>query len=116
MKKNRILENQSILYTLQTADPKLSRAIIKNSRPEIVELLCEIIYNILRGNVKLTPKIQSKLKQYKRKLRCMVCRKRSISSKRKILNQKGGAVFLPLILGSVLSGLAGSIADKFLNK
>lgn len=46
----------------------------------------------------------------------MVCRKRSISSKRRVLNQKGGGVFIPLIIGSVLSGLAGSLADKILDK
>lgn len=116
MKKSKTLVNRSILYTLQNAEPKLFNAVIKNCKSNLIRLLCEIVYNILRGNVKLKPNILNKLRQYKKELRCMVCRKRSISSKRRVLNQKGGGVFIPLIIGSVLSGLANSLADKIFDK
>lgn len=115
-RKSKTPVNRSILLTLQAAEPKLFKAIIKGASPNVIKIICEIIYNILRGNVELKPEIRRKLKQYKKELRCMVCRKHSLTSKRRVLNQKGGGVFLPLIIGSVLSGLAGSLADKILDK
>lgn len=113
---NRIQENQSILYLLQTADPKLFKAIIKNSNPELIKVICEIIFNILRGNVQLNANIVEKLRNYKKSLRCIACRKHSLSTKRRILIQKGGGAFLPIIIGSVLSGLTTSLIDKFFAK
>lgn len=108
--------NRSILYSLQSAKPKLFKAIIQNSNPELITIICEIIFNVLRGNVQLNGRIRNKLKQYKKVLRCIACPKQSIASKRRLINQKGGGVFLPIIIGSVLSGLIGSLSDKLLKK
>lgn len=115
-KKNKLRANHSILLTLQNAKPKLLKAIVKESSPTLIKLLCEFIYNILRGNVQLNAGVQKKLRQYKKELRCMVCRKRSLAAKRHILIQRGGGIFLPLVIGSVLSGLTGSLTDKILSK
>ena len=90
------------------------KAIVKNGDSELINTFCEIILNILRGNVPITKATKKKLLKYtKRVLRCVICRKRSIAKKRKIFIQKGAGL-LPLIIASVLSGLAGSVADKFL--
>lgn len=111
----RLQTNQYILYTLLTAKPKLSKAIIKNADPELIHSLCEIVHNILNGNVQLNKTLKRKLKRYKKELRRIVCPKRSVNIKRRIFVQKG-AGFIPLILGSVLSGIASSIADKYFKK
>lgn len=116
MKKTKIQANRSILYALQAGEPKLNRAIIQNVSPTIIKIICEIIYNILQGNVKLDSKTRKQLEKYKRQLRCLVCRKRSLAAKRRILNQKGGAAFLPVIIARVLPYLIGALGDKILNK
>lgn len=70
--------------------------------------------NVLRGNVQLNTTVKSKLKQYKKVLRCMACPKQSVTSKRRLITQKGGGAFLPIIIGSVLSGLVSSLGEKLL--
>lgn len=111
----RIRANKFLLYALQSAKPKLFKSIIENSDRGLILAICEIIYNVLRGNVRLNNRTKNKLKRYKKVLRCIACPKQSISSKRRIIKQKGGGVILPLIIGSVLSGLVSSLGDKFLN-
>lgn len=113
---SRIRENKSLLYSLQSAKPKLFKSIIENSNRELILAICEIIFNILQGNVQLNTHVRDKLKRYKKTLRCIACPKQSISSKRRLLIQKGGGAFLPIIIGSVLSGLISSFSDKLLNK
>lgn len=88
----------------------MRKALIKASSPEVIKTLCEISLNTLNGNNKITKFCKSKLKKYKRELRDLACSKIKLSRKRKILVQKGG--FLPILIGSVLSGLIGQIINK----
>lgn len=99
-----------MLYVLKNADTKLRKAILKNASPEIIKTLCEISYNTLIGNHKICHKTKRRLFSYKRELRKLSCPKRSVSSKRKILIQKGG--FLPALIGSLLSGVIASYLNK----
>lgn len=87
---------------------------MKNADANLIKTICEIIHNILRGNVNLKPETRSALEKYKKELRCLACTKRNTQKKRKIIIQKG-AGFVPLIIGSILSSLAGSIADRLIN-
>lgn len=106
----RLKENKYLLYTLRKADPRLRKAIIKNSNSDFIKTLSEISLNLLNGNVEHTPHLKNQLKKYKKNLRCLACSKRSIKSKRNILVQKGG--FIPILLGSILSGLIGQLLQN----
>jgi len=85
----------------------LREAIIKN--PNVLKALTEISYNILRGNIKLSPITTAQLQRYKKTLRQLASRKTTCTHKRHLINQCGGGAFLPLILGPVISMLAGSL-------
>lgn len=98
-----------MLYALTKANPKLRNAIIKLGDPELVKTICEIALNTLNGNNPVGNKMKKKLARYKRDIRCVACSKRSLKSKRKILVQKGG--FLPLLIGTVLSGILSTLFD-----
>lgn len=95
---------------LKTAKPKLRAAILKNVESNVIQAINEIAYNTLNGNNKLNNKTKKHLKKYKNEIRCLSCPKRSISSKRKVLIQKGG--FLPTLIASVLSGIIGKIIEN----
>lgn len=99
-----------MLYVLNTASPKLRKAIIKNSNPEVIKAISEISHNTLKGNNKICAKTKQKLSGYKRQLRVLACPKQTINAKRKTIIQRGG--FLPLLIGSVLSGLIGSYLNR----
>lgn len=93
----------------------MMKAILKTGDARLINTICEIAYNLLRGNVKITAKKRAFLEKYKRDLRCLSCSKRPVTSKRKLLVQKGSG-FLPVLLGTILSGVASTLADKYFNK
>lgn len=92
------------------AKPKLRSAIVKHSDDGLIKAISEIALNTLNGNNKIDNKTIRKLHPYKRQMRCLACSKRSSKSKRKIIIQKGG--FLPLLIGSILSGVIGALFNK----
>lgn len=99
-----------MLYVLKNSKPKLRKHILKLADPEIIKTLCEVCINTLNGNVTMPVKIINYLKKYKRAMRQLAFSKSNIPSKRSILVQRGG--FLPVLLGTLLSGVIGQIIEK----
>lgn len=66
-------------------------------------------------HAKLSPAMSKKLKQHNKILRKLIHQKSSINVKRKILSQRGGGFFLPL-LAAIIPSIAGSIAGKIFGK
>lgn len=110
-KKNlkQLKANKPTLLVLKNADINLRKAMLKNVDNNVIKSIIEIVLNTLRGNHKLTSRTKSELEKYKKELRCISCPKRSLSSKRKVLVQKGG--FLPILISSLLSGVIGKLLD-----
>ena len=63
---------------------------------------------------KLPPKLESKLRRYRKKLRMLTNSKTSLSKKRKTLSQRGGGPFLSLLAASlpVLGPIVGDAFNK----
>lgn len=93
----------------------MMKAILKTADPPVIESICELTINLLKSHVKLTPKSKRFLEKYKRELRCLSCSKRSLKSKRKLLVQKGHG-FIPALIATVISSVASTLADRYLNK
>ena len=100
----RIRSNYHALQVLKTADPKMRKAILANSKGELVKTLSECSLNQLRGNVKLTPCQKRKLRNYRAHLRKLADKRVSLSSKEKAIVQRDGSL-LPL-LGAALRTIA----------
>ena len=94
------------LQCLKIAPPALSKVIIKSADRGLVNCLCEVGLNVLRGNVPITPDQKRKLGRHKRELRSIAKKGLSIQRKKRIL-QKGG--FLPALLGPIAKILGGII-------
>lgn len=107
----RLKDNKHMLYVLKKAKAGLRKAIIKNADSDVIRALCEITLNTLKGNHMPDRKIYNSLCRYKRDMRNLVGAKRSVARQREILIQRGG--FLPVLLGSVLSGVIGSLIEKY---
>lgn len=108
---NRIKANRDFLGLLCYSNKKLRDLLIKNANKEQIYTLCEIILNILNGNLKLSEDQLQKLSKIKAKLRNII--KRSSLKKKKYLIQKGG--FLQILIPSIISGLA-TIISSFISK
>jgi hypothetical protein len=104
----------SELKLLSSCSAELRKAIIMNSDADLIKVLKECVFNVLKGNVKLKKGDNEKLKRYKSDLRRFVYDPGNVRGKRKFLIQKGG--FLPLLIPAAIDTVARLISfavDKF---
>lgn len=106
---NRIKRQLDVLRVLSTAKPKLRKAIVANSDAELVLALCEVIVNVLSGNVKIDYRQRQRLKRYHTTLRKLIDRTKSIKQKKDLIVQQGG--FLPSLLVPALSVIASLVSS-----
>jgi adenylate kinase len=95
----------AILKVILNAKPELRNAILKNADKNLVCSICEIVLNILSGNIKLDDQQKKKLSKHKDLLRRVVKKTKGWKQKRTII-QKGGNFLIPLlapIIGSLIA-------------
>jgi hypothetical protein len=93
------------LQVLQSAKPPLRKAIISAADKEVIYALCEIIENLLLGNIPLSESQKNQLRKYRTQLRQVAQRGGGgVTAKRAALLKKGGS-FIPLLLSLVSSVL-----------
>mgnify|MGYP000365505319 CR=1 FL=1 len=105
----RIKSNYHALHVLKNASPRLRKAILKNADKGLILSIVECALNILNGNCKIGKCTKRKLGKFRKVLR-ELCKKASISKKRKLIIQKGG--FLLPLLSAVLPSLISLITGK----
>lgn len=106
-----------MLYALQTPNCKMRSAILKNCDDKLIHSICEMIQNVMIGNVPLDKKKLTHLKKYKKEMRLIKSyndKKKPIGLKRKLLVQRGG--FIPNIIAAILSSAVGALINHFTSK
>lgn len=98
------------LRALHILKPKFRKALLKSCNDEEIKCICECIYNVLQGGIPIPENEKIKLQKHKNILRKLISKGKN-KFRKHIIIQKGGA-FLPIILGSVLSALLGSIINQ----
>ena len=83
---------------------------LQKADKKLIISICDIIFNLLQGNVNLIDKEKIDLQKHKTFLRKIV-KKSSIKEKKKLIIQKGSGV-LGLILPAVLSTIVGLLAEN----
>lgn len=104
---NRYIKHKHLLQTLSCCSKRVRNAIIKSANKDEIFAICECILNVMNGNIKLNEVDYNKLKTYKNTFKKLL-NKSPLSSKKKILVQKGG--FLQILIPSIISGLASIIS------
>ena len=95
-----------LLQTLMSSKPILRKAIIEHATPDLIHAVTEIVYNMLKGVIELTPDQKRRLSRHKEEFRALVNKKLSLKKKRKILNQKGTGAALAALIPIAISLLA----------
>jgi hypothetical protein len=96
-----------LLQTLATSKPALRNAILQHAPSDLIKAISEIILNILKGAIKITPKQKKRLGRYKNKLRELASNRVSEKVKKRFLTQKGGgggalaAILVPLAIAAI---------------
>jgi hypothetical protein len=99
---------------LSTYKTKLRKAILLNSDADLIKVLRDSVYNVLKRNVKLKKEESERLDKHKSDLRKFVYEKGNVKKKRKFLIQKGG--WLPLLIPAAIDTTARLISfaiDQF---
>jgi len=107
----RVKKHLEVLKLLKNAKPKLRQSIVASAENDLVQCICECCHNILKGNIKLSPKEKKQLSRHKKPLRDLTSKRLSVERKRKLLVQKGG--FLPALLAPII-GIASSLIGGLL--
>ena len=111
MTKNRVKQFLPHLEALARIKARKNRHKFIDSCGEgLVKSICECSANVLHGNLQITDKNKNKLKKYKKDMRKLALKSKSLSSKKRLI-QKGG--FLLPLLGAVLPALASTIGGMF---
>jgi len=90
--------HKAVLQVLQSAKPNLRKAILEAADKPIIFAICEIVDNLLLGNIPLTLEQRKKLRAYRNILRQLAQKGEGW------LVQHGGS-FLPFLLSAVASVL-----------
>ena len=106
---SRVKRQAAILQALAKAHPHVFQAILKGADKDLILCLSECAYNILQGNVHLSPSQKTKLTKYKQKIRQVADKRTALKTKQKTL-QTGG--FLPALLAPLLSSVIVPLAGK----
>ena len=107
MSTGRLRKHLDLLKVLARGKPRLVKALVSKLDREEVACICECCYNVLRGNVPLSGNQKRKLRRFKLTLQRLTERKRSVGSKRKILNQTGSG--FPFALLAPILAIATSL-------
>ena len=113
---SRFAKNKKELLILAKAKPALAKQLLCGADKSIITDICELILNVLNGNIRLSPNKKDRLSRYKSPMRRLVKNGESWKSKRTQL-QKGGfigtllGVALPLAIQGI-SALVKSIKRK----
>ncbi len=106
------LRKQYIKFLARSRNTKPNVALLKNSPDDVIKILCNACLNASCGQVKLTPSQKKILNKYKNPISKLATKGPSIKQKRRVLVQKGGAIFLPILLSAVLSTLGSALFSK----
>ena len=99
-----------LLKYLAHGKPGIVRALMRDASPELVRILCECAHNTLKGNVTLNPSQKKKLHKFKKQLRTLADKKKSVKVKKRTL-QTGG--FLGTLLGVTVPAVASVLGNIF---
>lgn len=111
----RLLRNIEVIKVLAKCNsPRTQKKIIQNASDDLIACLIECVVNILNQKVYISKPTKNKLSNHTKEIR-KLGKTRSKRVARELLVQKGSGVFLPLLLGPVLTAatsvISGLLAD-----
>lgn len=111
MSKN-VKNNLQTLEFLKHAPVKIRKLILENSDEKLVNSICEICFNLCKGNIQCEKESTKKLKKHRKKIRSLAVLKRKDFKKKKEILMQGGGSFLPILLTPILDVLTKFVEEK----
>ncbi len=108
MARSVIDKQKDMLVALSHCKLKIRKAILNNADKQLVDAICQCIFNMLSGNIELSPTQKTALLKYRHTMRKLV-EKSSLKNKKKILVQNGG--FLQFLIPAIITGISSIISS-----
>ena len=109
IRTTRLKKNLGLLNQLYKAKPKLRKAVLECADKDTIHCLCECCYNILNGNIPLSPQHKKALSRYRKDIRFLGSKSGAVKKKQQLLAQKGGLV--SAVLAPLLAVAASLLAE-----
>ena len=108
MKRSSKVESAEILsQIIKSNNPRLRKHLILGLPDSVIKLICEVMHNILQGNVPIRGKQREKFQKYKHTIRLLGKGpfKPLVKKRKTLVNQRGGFIgtILPIIASILLS-------------
>jgi len=111
--KNKLLKRYIELLEVCN-NPSVTKAIVKSAPDNVIKTICNAALNCYRGDIPLSPKQKKVLKRFKKQIELLCSKSVGLKTKRKILLQKGGGIWIPLLVGSLLTTFGTQFVDRIL--
>ena len=92
--------------------PSVTKAIVKSAPDAVIKTICNAALNCYRGEVILNPRQKKILRKFRGKIEKLCSKDIGLKTKRRILNQKGGAIWIPLLVGALLHNFGSALLNK----
>ena len=114
-KKSLIKTYGTFLKGLTHLSNKRRKKMIQESPKEGIDCVGECCINLIKGNVRLTNAQKNQLRARKQDIRLLSSKQVPLDTKKKIINQKGGAL-LGLLLKPLIAPIIGSVLGEIIKK
>ena len=106
-----VKDRVSELRALCKCKGKKRKTLLQKASGRVIRTIAQVANSTIKGSIPLSPRQKQRLRRHKKTLRALSLARTSIKRKRRLLVQKGGAL-LPLLLGPILSAVAGSVFSR----
>ncbi len=113
-KVNRNKTKRTIKYLALCRNPRTCKAVLGDSSDGVIKCICNAALNAYKGDVRLSGAQKHTLARHRRTIGQLIDRGVSIKKKRRVLVQKGGLAFLPLLLTTVLGSVGSALFEKLI--
>jgi hypothetical protein len=109
----RDVNRRTLDYLRVCRSPQALNSVIKSSPDSVVKTICNAALNVQRGDGFNLSNAQKKLfRDHGSQIDKLVSRRASLRAKRKVLSQRGGAFWIPALIGAAATALGSSLFGK----
>jgi hypothetical protein len=109
-RKQQQLKKRTVKFLSVCRDPKVVSSVIRSSPDSVIKTICNAALNVQRGGrVSLSNADKIRFRKHSGQIAKLVSKKLSVAKKRKLLSQRGGAFWIPALIGAALGGLGSTL-------
>ena len=104
------VRKRTVKYLSVCSSPQAYNAAIKAAPDSVIKTICNAALNVQRnGRVNLTPSHRALFKRHGAAIQKLVSKQIGLPTKRKVLTQRGGAFWIPALIGAAISTIGSSL-------